>query len=624
MKVFRIFTIIFFIAGNIFSQQKYLIPQKSISGKWGAVDVNHKEIISFNYDNVSFYSFGLYLVDLNGKKGLYNSEGKQVLEANYDVVKPLSNSLFQVYINGKTGVVDYRGNEILPIEFKTVLYRKGRGNFIVSKNSKYSTYNLTGQKQTLFYSDNISFYGDKYFLFQMKNKFAVSKNIQDISRLTFYDDIVKGEGYFLVRKKSKWGVLDKNCKRIIKSKYEGINKELGNNKYYEVEKDGLFAFFNLKGKKITSFEFNYPMYFFRGDIVWTKNNQGWYRYDLKTNKEQTLDFTKLIDTISGFTRVVRDNYVELIDENEDVFFRGKYNNVIPLNKTLFKVQFMRKWGVVNIKGDIVIDIIYDDIIFNSIPKKVDLSVSRFALEEEKNIKKLYTETFTTRLNGKEGLFSLEGKEIVPVVYNNVDASVYNQFFITDNKGKFNAYNRQGVIVFENDFRSLTWNDNQKMFTIVTDTSMAVSDTLGKIIQLKEVNNFRWSNKKGLFFNKNKNREGVLNLKLDTLIDFKYNEVYDLNKELFVAVADSASYIFNAKGIKILNSKIETIELIDASEEGLLIIGKDNMLGVVNYNGQIIIPFEFERIIFDEEHSLFKVYSESVFIGYISLSGEKYF
>ena len=623
MKNFRIFIIIFFITGNTFSQQKYLIPQKSINGKWGAVDVNHKEIISFNYDNVSFYSFGLYLVDLNGKKGLYNSEGEQVLKANYDVVKPLSNKLFQVYVNGKTGVVDDRGNEILPIEFKTVLYRKGRNNFIVSKNSKYSIYNLRGQKQTLLYSGNISFYGDKYFLFQMKNRFAVSKNIQDISKLTFYDDIVKGEEYFLIRKKSKWGVLDKNCKRIIKPKYEGVNRGLGN-KYYVVEKDGLFAFFNLKGKRVTSFEFNYPMYFFRGNIVWSKNNQGWYRYDLKTNKEQTLDFTKLIDTISGYTRVVRNNYVELIDENEDVFFRGKYHNVIPLNKTLFKVQFMRKWGVVNIEGDIVLDIIYDDIIFNSIPKKKDFSISRFAIEQPKNIEKTYLETFTTRLNGKEGLFSLEGKEIVPVFYNNIEASVYNRFFITNNNGKHNAYNREGVKIFENDFKSLTWNGYQKAFSIVTDSSIAVSDAFGKIIQLKDVHNFRWSNKKGLFFNNNKNGEGVLNLKLDTLIDFKYNEVYDLNKELFVAVADSASYIINSKGIKILNSKIETIELIDAVGVNLLIIGKDNMLGVVDYDGQTIIPFAFSKIIFDEEHSLFKVYSKSEFIGYIGLLGEKYF
>ena len=621
----KIKIIIFFllIVGNLFSQDISLIPSKGSNGLWGAVNATNKEVIPFAFDKVSFYSFGYFLVELDGKKGLFNSEGNKVISLKYDAIRPIDKNTFQVFVGGKTGVVNKREIEILPTEFNSILFREGSDMFIVSKNRKYSIYSKKGKQQTPFSFDNISFYGDKHFLYTKDSKFAVHKGIASLSDLKFYDDIVRKGECFLVRDGSNWGVLNSSCDVIIKIKYDAIEL-FGSDQYFKVKKNNNYAFFDLKGEKLTRYEFSNPIFYFENNVCWHQVEEDWYRYNFVTKQDEPLNITRIIDVVNGYTRVVNNNYVELVDSTESTLFGGKYHDVIPLSNNLFKVQYMRKWGVVNIYGDQIIDVAFDKIVFNTVDVKEDSSSALFDVELKNKEDKIYSESFTVSNKGKVGVYSIKGEEVVPVVFEEVEASVYNLMIRAKSKGKYNVYNRQGVRLFDDNYKSIDWSENQKYFTLFTDTTIAVSDTLGVVAKLKNMNSVKWSLKNDLFFDKQDDFYGLRNIDSDTIIEYKYKDIYDLNEDYFVGVVDSGVFIFNSNGAKVINDKIKSIEVVDKNEELCFVVFKDDSFGVLNSKGETIIPFEYSRITFDKDHDLFRVEKNSKFVGYISLDGNKYF
>jgi hypothetical protein len=213
---------------------------------------------------------------------------------------------------------------------------------------------------------------------------------------------------------------------------------------------------------------------------------------------------------------------------------------------------------------------------------------------------------------------------VPVDYDEVEASVNNLMIRVKYKSRYNVYNRQGDKLFEHNYRSIDWSENQKYITLYADTTIFVSDTLGVITKLKGVNSVKWSLKKGLFFDVQNSLYGLRNIYSDTIIDYKYKEIYDLDDNYFVGVEDSGVYLFSSDGSKLVDFKIKSIEIADNKDDLRLIVLNDKGFGVLDKNGKIIIPFEYSRIWLDKSHKLFRVEKDSKYVGYVGLDGKKYF
>ena len=192
------------------------------------------------------------------------------------------------------------------------------------------------------------------------------------------------------------------------------------------------------------------------------------------------------------------------------------------------------------------------------------------------------------------------------------------------KDRYNVYNRQGDKLFDNNYKSIDWSENQKYMTLYADTTIYVSDTLGVITKLKNVNSVKWSLKKGLFFDVRDGVYGLRSINSDTIIDYKYKEIYDLENHYFVGVVESGVYLFNSDGSKLVDFKIKSIEIANKKDAFQLIVLNDKGFGVLDKKGKTIIPFEYSRIWFDKVNKLYRVEKDSKFIGYIGLDGKKYF
>ena len=87
---------IFTIAVNICSYGQELIPLQGRNSKWGFVDENRKEVISFIYDDAREFSEGFAAVKLNGKWGFIDETGKEVISLEYDDVGKCSEGMIRV------------------------------------------------------------------------------------------------------------------------------------------------------------------------------------------------------------------------------------------------------------------------------------------------------------------------------------------------------------------------------------------------------------------------------------------------------------------------------------------------------------------------------------------------
>lgn len=135
-------------------------------GKWGFIDQSGKVIIQFRFDSTRGFcdKAGLAPVSMNGKYGYINLSGEEVIPIKYEFADDFENGLAGVVSNGKVGFIDADGNMVIPCIYEP-------------------EYSSDGNGKTL--SWNNFYYG----------------------------------GVALVKQNNKWGIINKNGKKVTDFKY---------------------------------------------------------------------------------------------------------------------------------------------------------------------------------------------------------------------------------------------------------------------------------------------------------------------------------------------------------------------------------------------------------------------
>lgn len=90
------------------------------NGKWGYVNKEGKEIISFSYDTAGTFNNGLAPVSLNGKSWYINENGKKAFSAEYDSASDFIGTIAYVSKNNKYGLIDTSGKLIFQFEYDSI------------------------------------------------------------------------------------------------------------------------------------------------------------------------------------------------------------------------------------------------------------------------------------------------------------------------------------------------------------------------------------------------------------------------------------------------------------------------------------------------------------------------
>ena len=308
------------------------------------------------------------------------------------------------------------------------------------------------------------------------------------------------------------------------------------------------------------------------------------RYDYDNQK---LNMKKVFATILVFLVIIM--VIVSISKAIKKDSTGKVDSKKVTNSYL-TVYTNEKWGVINSKGEYVIDPTYENMIIipNStsavflIQSDVDLengSYKSYAVDADGN--KLYSSyeqveamqnidkynqiiydnnVLKVSKDGKFGLINYNGKELLSCIYDNIYPLEYvKNSFVTIMDGKKGLVDNGGDVIIDNryqDIQSLT--DNYENGYVV----------------------------------KNENElSGLIDYKKKQLLECKYSKIEPVFGSGLYAVEENGNKeIVDSEGNIKLSNKFD--ECINISNNRLL-IKKDNKYGIIDVDGNEIIPIEYQ-------------------------------
>lgn len=609
-----------------------VIPVSSVTATSDTIKILVQPTLAYDYiytptTNESFY--GLIKVakfvdrqddyDEGVRWGFIDKTGKEVIKPIYNTIKnDFESDLLCVEQNRKWGFIDKKGTVKVPLIYDEIYnaYNGGRnnifvfnGNTIASKDEKYGLINQEGKELTsfqyeraeVFYTDEVNQYPVKYIKVLKDGKYGIidgnGKSILPIE----YEIIVSKESFGMeslgynthipVKKGDNWYLFDKDFKDFIalKEKYDDI-KYVGQN-VYQVILNGKWGLINETESTI------YPI-----------NND----YD---------DNTSI--TISEFNKesfvIKKDNDVSIISyTGETIVPFGTYGYIFPLDiNGLAYVSKDNKYGYINQSGNVVIPVTndFDDSKMSMVHYGNSASYRKnnlYILKKQDN-------------NGiwKYGLADDTGKEILPIIYNDINDIDYEKNYrgtysggfpliVTDEEYNMGLIDNKGNFIINPIYKSVTFMEgffiasknntaNEKVYDLI--------DSTGNII-LENAKEYKYkndSNKSAVFIVNENNKYGAVDEKNNIIVPFIYDEI-NFDVKFLQCTLNNKVGIINFQGETVISVNYDNIEHnyeeINGKSEWIFKANIGNETKYFKENGNIItigntendydILFEFDR------------------------------
>ena len=312
-------------SGNAWYEKDIMRVQKD--GKYGLIDIDGKEILSLEYDNIETLK-GLensIIVTKNGKVGLVNKSGATIINPEFSKIQKFDDDYTKGYItvdqNKKYGLVSYAGSKILENKYEKIEAIYGENHFVIQEKGKQIVINSKGDKVitdgfdkiTQINSDGVVFVKDKeYGFMNYDKKVLVKPTYQELKEINI--------GILKAKKDNKYGIIDINGKEKLEFKYSDL--------YYE----GSAGFYVTEDEK--------------------------YNSQILDNNLKV----KLSGVLSELNK--EDGYMKLKIKDEYKYYNFKFEEKdvkdVLSNNNLFVSRKDGKYGYIDKDGNVVVDYIYDE------------------------------------------------------------------------------------------------------------------------------------------------------------------------------------------------------------------------------------------------------------------------
>ena len=272
------------------------------------------------------------------------------------------------------------------------------------------------------------------------------------------------------------------------------------------------------------------------------------------------------------------------EKNKDISTLTSYVSVVENGK----------WGVIDNKGNIVVDLIYDEMII--IPNKTkDVFVCTYNVNYS-------NETFKTKVINKE-------KEMILSEYTNISAienTDGTNIWYEDNVLKYEKGNKKGLIDFEgkiivdaeyDDIYALSGIKDSLIIEKSGKKGLINNKTSEIIIEPKYLEIVAISDKHedGYIVKNDQNKFGLIANDKTKVLAEKYDDIKRVTgNEYYVVVENGKAEIIDKAGRVILDNGFDSVEAIQLDN---YIIIKNGKYGVINKLGETVIKPEYENIKF---------------------------
>ncbi len=304
--------------------------------------------------------------------------------------------------------------------------------------------------------------------------------------------------------------------------------------------------------------------------------------------------------------------------------------------TYIPVYENEKWGVIDNKGNTVVNLEYDEMIVVPDNNK-DIFICVYDIDynnekyKTKVINKEGKEVFTNyemvealentdesivwyeenvlkyQKDGKYGLIDFDGREIVEPIYDNIYAmpGIENSIIIETNgkKGLVNAVTEQIIIEpkyleitslsesYENGY--IVKNENKKCGIIAPDKTKILDEKYDDIRKVSG-NNYYIVIENGTL--------EVIDSSSNVILNKGYDSIEEIALDNFVIIKNSKYGVIDKNGQTVLPAEYENIKFAFAD---YFIVQKDGKYGIINKDGNQVVNFEYDTISYIKTADFFK-------------------
>lgn len=301
----------------------------------------------------------------------------------------------------------------------------------------------------------------------------------------------------------------------------------------------------------------------------------------------------------------------------------------------FPLYSQNKWGVINQEGEEIIQPSYEEMIV--IPDKMkDVFICMYDINEETGEYKtkainnrnesiltgyeqiealdnidengnVWYEQNVLRVkkNGKYGLIDLNGKELLPIEYDEITVleGIENSLIIKKD-GKVGLVNDTGSIIINVNYKEIkklgntykngyiTINEQSKYGLVSATKKQILENRYDEIlpIYLKEY-----------CLIKENGKQKLIDSKGETVIENGFDNITSTTANGIIFIKDNLYGEMNLSGEVIIEAKYQDLK---EANDGIYIAKQNDRYGIINNDGNILIPFEYNGITYNEKSNLF--------------------
>jgi hypothetical protein len=192
-----------------------------------------------------------------------------------------------------------------------------------------------------------------------------------------------------------------------------------------------------------------------------------------------------------------------------------------------------------------------------------------------------------KLNGKIGLINKNGKEVIPLEFQEMDH--LSKIYSTKKDGHWGLIDTNGrvLIPFKYD-RIYDYKNGRAIATL--NSKYGVVDTLGQ--ELVKFEYERIIHKKNLYFVVKNNKHGIIDYNGKIILPCVYKLIYGFNYDRGIISGDSTSGYINENCQVVIPLKFQSVGIFNLETAW---VKMENKLGLIDTLGNIIIPFKYEYI-----------------------------
>lgn len=356
------------------------------------------------------------------------------------------------------------------------------------------------------------------------------------------------------------------------------------------------------------------------------------RYDDNSRK---LNIKKVIATI-----IVIIGIIMIILSIKNLLTTDEKNKDVSSLTTYISVVENEKWGVIDNKGNIIVDLTYDEMVV--IPNKnKDVFICTYNIDYnnetydskiiDKEGKEILTEfnnitaienndesnvwyednILKFKKDGQYGLINFEGKIIQDTKYDAIYAiSGIKDSLIIEKDGKKGLFNNKtGEVIIEPNYTEITLitNNHEDGYIVKNEENKygIIANDKTKILEEK-YDDIKKVTGNGYYVVVEKEKVKVVDKSENVILDNNFDSIEDIRLDNFIIIKDGKYGVIDKDGNSILMPEYESIKF---AKSGYFIVQKDGKTGIIDKDKKVV-EFEYESISYIESGDFYQAEKEN--------------